>query len=137
MDGLTQQPQCISVIVCDDVYRDELTKKLVVVGTFNTIVASQLPCAHPGFHALLTLTDGVGAFELGVAIEHAESGNKLVEMKGPAELTDPLQITDIDLSFHDVSFPVAGKYWLTVAVEGEIINQRPFIVQMRQDVSSV
>ena len=132
MERNPEELTCISIIVCDDVYRDEQTKKLVIVGTFNTIFAQSFPCRHQQFRVLFTLTNGSGPYNLSLSIENARTGNVLMELKGPATLDNPLQIADVDVGIENMVFPEPGRYWITLRSDERIVTQRPFIVSERQ-----
>jgi hypothetical protein len=120
---------CISIIICDDIYRDEKTKKLVIIGTFNTLNASAFPCKHPHMRVLFTITNGKGDYDLKLSIEHEKSGQRLVELGGPFHVDDPLAIVDVDAEVAELVFEKPGKYWVALSADGEIIQQRPFVVQ--------
>jgi hypothetical protein len=122
-------PECLSMIICDDVYRDERTRKTVLVGAFSTICAASFPCAHPKMVAFFTLTNGRGEYDLSLKVEHEQTGATLLEMKGPLRLSNPLDICDFHVEILGLRFPEPGKYWIFLAVNGEIIKQRPFLVQ--------
>ncbi len=122
-------PKCLSIILCDDVYRDEKTKKLVIVGTFNRISAPRLPCQHSRMSVLFTLTNGRGTFDLSLTIEHAETEKALVQLSGPATLGSPMEIFDQHVEILGVEFPQAGKYCVTLKANGEQIATRPFFVE--------
>lgn len=77
---------------------------------------------------LLTLTNGKGAKDLSVSIEHEASETVVAEMRGPFEMTNPLAIVDIHIEFQNLVLPEAGKYWIMVRSGGKIIQQRPFEV---------
>jgi hypothetical protein len=130
-----RKPTCISILICDDVYRDEITKKLVVVGTFNRINAESFPCKHGRVVVLFSITDGQGEYELSLSIEHERSGVEVARIRGPITIHDPLAIHDINVTLDKLQFVEPGKYWVMVKVDGEIIQQRPFFVMPRQDVS--
>src|SRR5688572_17523476 len=131
--GSAELPQCLSIIICDDIYRDEETKKLIIVGTFNSISASNFPCAHPKMSVLFTLTNGHGDYNLKLAIEHAETGVDIVEVSGPLQMASPLIISDFNVSLQNLHFPVEGKYWVSLSVNDVIIMQRPFVVAVLHD----
>jgi hypothetical protein len=130
-----ERPTCISVVICDDIYRDEQTKKLIIVGTFNQISAPAVPARHARMCVLITLTGGRGEHEMTVAIEHAETGERSTEVSGPLELENPLLICDLNLTLNGAVFPAYGKYWLDVLVDGELIGQRPFQVVPAEEQS--
>lgn len=128
MGNYMEVPECISVIICDDIYRDETTKKLVIVGTFNTIFCNNLPARHRKISILFSLTNGKGTYKLSLRIEHAKTGAIIANVNGPLEMKDPLQIADINVAIENLVFPEFGKYWVTIDINGRIINQRPFLL---------
>ena len=123
---------CISIILCDDVYRDERTKKLVIVGTFNTINVLQTPAMHPQLCVLFSLTNGNGDYDLTLAIEHERTGREILSMQGPLRLESPLAIADVDVRLNGLELPETGKYWVTLRCDGEVVQQRPFTVAMAE-----
>lgn len=125
-----EQLTCISILVCDDIYRDEKTRKLVIVGTFNVINSPRFPCTHPRLRVLFTLTNGRGRYTLMLAVEEAASGRRIVEMSGPADVQNPLDIADIDVEMQNVTLPNPGKYWVQVYADGELVAQRPFVANL-------
>ena len=128
MDSHTENPTCISIILCEKIYRDEQTKNLIIVGTFNTIGFSEFPNTYHQMSVLFTLTGARGERELSLSIEHARTGQRLIELKGPVRFDNPLAIVDINIALHGVVFHDPGKHWIVLRVGEEIINQRPFTV---------
>lgn len=131
-DGITI-PECLAIIVCDDIYRDEITKKLILVGTFNRIVADQFPYTHSNFTVLFTLTEGRGKYDMSLSVENAKTGVTIVDLKGPLTIAEPTLIADFNVSMANITFPEAGKYWICLKVNGTIIKQRPITVQSKAD----
>jgi len=121
---------CISIILCDDIYRDEATKKLVIVGTFNQITVPSLPIVHSRMCVLFSLTNGNGEYDLSLAIEHERTGQEIVRIQGPLRVDDPLSIRDLNVQFAGVEFPEEGKYWIVLKSGEEILQQRPFDVRL-------
>lgn len=128
-----EQLTCLSILICDDIFRDERTKKLVIVGTFNYINAVRFPCRHPRMRILITLTNGRGRYELKLSIRSAATDQPLLEMKGDATFKDPTQIVDIDMEIRDLQFPEPGKYWVVLEADDQIIQQRPFVVTQARE----
>lgn len=125
---------CVSIIICDDVYRDEATKKLIIIGTFNNIRANSTPCKHPRMVVLFTITNGHGEYDLSLSIEFERTGGLVTEFRGPLKLKDPLALYDINVTLTDMQFPEPGKYWVVLKADGEIIQQRPmFVVVPKSD----
>lgn len=123
-----ERPSCLSIIISDAVYRDEMSKKLIIVGTFNTIHALTFPHRHDHMSVLFSLTSGRRTYEVTLAIENGSTGASLAEIKGPMRLDNPLNITDVSVELRHLEFAEPGKYWVTLRVDGEIICQRPFMV---------
>ena len=128
MSKTGELPECLSVIICDEIYRDEVSKKLILVGVFNLIKAAAFPVKHPRMTVLFTLTNGQGTYDMSLSIEHASTGDAIAEIKGPLKLQDPLEIVDFNVELGGLQFPEPGKYWVIVKVNGAIIRQRPFVV---------
>jgi len=116
------------MIICDDVFRDEQTHKLILVGTFNSIWTDRLPCVHPKMCVLFTLTNGNGTYDSTLTIEHEKTAEKVVELSGPMNIADPLSIADFHVELGKLKFRHAGKYWVALSADGEILQQRPFNV---------
>jgi hypothetical protein len=123
---------CLSIVVCDEVYRDEITKKLILVGTLNAIVSNDVPCRIPKLTVMFSLTNGKGNYNVVVTIEHADTGQEIVSLGGPLRVEDPLAVMDMVMPLVNVAFPVEGKYWVVVKADGEILVQRPIWVKVRR-----
>jgi len=130
MTAKPEQPECLSIIICDDIYRDEATKKLILVGTFNQIGVPSLPCMHPRMSVMFTLTNARGRQDLALSIEHEETGEQVIEMSGPFEMDDPLAILDINVVLQNLRFLRPGKHWVVLKAQGAIVCQRPFFIQV-------
>ena len=123
---------CLAIIICDDVFRDERTKKLIIVGTFHNINAREFPYRHPKMKILFTLTNGRGPYQVNLSIRDAETDDPLFAITGNAKFDNPLQIVDLDIEIHALTIPKPGKYWVQLEVDGEVLAQRPFVVSAVQ-----
>ncbi len=121
-------PECLSIVICDRIYRDEKTKNLILAGTFNTISLRSIPSLAPPMSVLFTLTQGRGNYDMALKIEHADSNEAILEMRGPLALTDPLQIADFHVDLAGIEFRSAGKYFVSIYIDGAPIKMRPFTV---------
>ena len=129
-----EELSCVSIIVCDDIYRDDVSKKLIIVGTFNRIIAPRFPYKHERLHVLFTLTNGRGSYDVTLAIENADTGEPVADFKGPLKIEDPLAIVDVNVRLNYLVFPSPGKYWVKLESDGQIIQQRPFVLQSASEV---
>lgn len=124
-----ETPTCVSIILCDDLYRVMDGAKLAIIGTFNAIKAPNFPAVHSRMWALFTVTNCRGEYDFSLTIENASTGLPLFEVRGPFRQNDPSQIADFHLCLQGVVFPEPGKYWLVLKSDGEIIGQRPLLVE--------
>lgn len=129
MISAPELPECLSIVFCDQIYRDEVTKKLIIVGVFNVIRAESFPCSHQSMSVLFTLTNGHGEYDLCLSIENAKTGCPVAEVKGPLKLIDPLQIVDFNVELGKLTFSEPGKYWVCIKFGEETVRQRPFFVE--------
>jgi hypothetical protein len=119
---------CISIIICDDILRDENSHKVALWGTFNQIFAQKSPFVHPRMSIFLTITNGRGVKDVAVCVENASTGESVFEVRGPMRFNGPLDIVDLNLELRALSFPRFGKY-LVCLKEGHVpVAQRPFMV---------
>ena len=121
-------PACISIVLCDAVYRDEETKKLVLAGVFNAVGVKEFPYTHPRMQVLFTLTNGRGTFDISLSIEDASTGKVMYEATGPFVSDSPLRVCDVNTEVVDVPFLAPGKYWVVLRSGTQLLAQRPFWV---------
>ncbi|GMV98068.1 MAG: hypothetical protein AMXMBFR83_24210 [Phycisphaerae bacterium] len=126
-------PECLSIMICDEIIRDERTGKVTLVGVFSSVFVPEVPCQHPRMWAFFSLTNGKGDYDLSLRVEHERAGATVMEIRGPLKLTDPLEIADFYVELRGLPLPEAGKYWIFLTVNGEIIKQRPFLVCQRTE----
>jgi hypothetical protein len=119
---------CISVLVCDDAFRDMTTKKVALWGIFNEINTQSVPCVVRLCIAA-TLTNGRGKRNVCVSIERASDNEPVVEISGPMEFKSPLDIVDMHIKIIGVKFNRFGKHWVSVKEDERVLSQRPFFVQ--------
>jgi len=120
---------CVAMVVCDDIFRDAMTGKAILVGAFSEIRCPTFPVRHAKLAVFFSITNGNGEYDLALSIEQEATGRELITLRGPLEVTDPLGIADIDLHLQAVEFPEPGKYWVTLKSDGAIIQQRPIMLR--------
>jgi len=131
-----EQLTCLSIVICDEIYRDEQSKKLIIVGAFNNIWTPIFPCKHRLMSVLFTLTNGRGKYDLSLSIEHENTGESVVEIRGPLTMANPRAILDTNVQLGEVPFQEEGRYWVVLKADGEIVQQRPFLVSLRPQPES-
>lgn len=124
------RPHCRAVVLCDVIYRDEVSKKLILVGTFHTIYALQLPCTHPAMSLYLALNEGKGEYGFRIVFEHTETQQKVLETRAPLAFQDPNELIEVNAPFAGVTFVNAGRYDVQVWTDDDLIGQTSFFVNL-------
>lgn len=128
-------PSVMSINICDLIIRDELTKKVSLIGLFNTIRANSFPCKHPQLHIHITLTNGHGSYQAEVRFVNSESSKPIAGMRGELVFKSPLQIVEMNLFWQRLNFEKPGDYLVEILCDGELIGTRKFIVSGPQQES--
>jgi hypothetical protein len=121
-------PAVLSITICDMIIRDELTKKVSLIGLFNTIRANRFPCKHPQLHVYIALTDGHGTYKAEVRFINAQQNKPIAGMRGELIFKSPLQVVEMNLCWQRLNFESAGEYHVEILCEGVLIGSRKFIV---------
>ena len=129
-DGQAKRPKPIvlSINICDTIIRDEVTKKVSLIGLFNAIKADTFPSTHPLFHVYVALTNGHGPYKTSLRIVTVEKGDVLINIDGDLNLANPLQVVELNIGLQGLRFSNPGKYSVQVLCDGEPIGARDFIV---------
>lgn len=121
-------PSVLSINICDSIIRDERTKKVSLIGLFNSIFAPTFPVRHPVMHVYIALTNGHGLYKLNVRLTRAEDNVPIVSMEGPIEFPDPLTVVELNIEWKGVEFNKPGEYVVEVLSDTALIGSRKFYV---------
>lgn len=130
-------PQCLSLIICDQVIEDKRTSKKSLIGTFNDIAAVKTPVRYPLMSLCLSLTNCLGRHEAVIEIfrDTDTGGERVLRVPGRLEGRNPLDVIDMVFELRGVPIPAFGSYSVEVRIlpENERIAYRRFYVrQARQ-----
>ena len=102
------------MIVCDNVHRDQSSGKYFILGTFSTIVTTQVPCKHRAMCLFVSVTECRDKTPLTVRLVRVdgEGGDDqaLANVSGEITSPDPLAVHELIMQFREVTFPQAGEY---------------------------
>src|SRR5213593_106200 len=116
-------------LFCDDV-RLEVGNKLSYMGVFQNIVVPQLPVWLPKL-AFVNHWRGSGAHLSEVRILMPDRQQALV-VSQPARFEINQGSADNISFFVNVTFPVAGEYWVQTLVDSNLFEERGLIVSDQQ-----
>ena len=123
-------PVVLAIVICDLIIRDELTKKLTMVGVFSTVYGLKLPVVlGGGMSVYAALTDGRGEYRNRIVVKHLESDTIVFQAEGPLAFQNPHQVVELNMKLPQVSFPHWGRYEISLLSEGNLLGGRTFTVQ--------
>ena len=126
-----EQPQCIAIVICNEVIEDKTTSNKTLVSIFNTIGTPGVPCQHPRMFVMASLTDGRGRWPICFRIT-GPSGGTLMQMDGEAHFANPLDVVDLVLQVRGLQLNEAGEHRVEVIVGGEPRGSRRFTVIVQE-----
>jgi len=124
------EPRCRAVVLCDVIYRDESTKKLILVGTFHVVHTLTVPCVHPAMSLYLAMNEGSGQYGFRITVEHVDTQQKVFETKGLLNFTDPNQLIEMNAPLTGLQFMNEGRYDIQVWADDDMIGQTSFFVNL-------
>ena len=133
MPGAVPEPPIVnSLLVADRVYRDQESGKWVIAGVCSSVNTPSLPMGVDEINVFFQLTNASRAFDLHLRIEHADSGEVLLDVGGQMQLdpADPLKVIENLVRLKRVLFQKPGKYWVQLTSDEEILAQAPLWVRL-------
>jgi hypothetical protein len=111
------KPVITSIIVCDNIYRDESTKKCVLSGTFSMIMSMRFPAAHGNCGIYVALTDVSEAGKVQVLFRNEQDHDIVIPLpvwqlnKVPDDRTETIELCG---NFAGLTLPKEGNYEFAV-----------------------
>lgn len=122
-------PVVLSINICDTIIRDQISKKVSLIGLFGSIRCPSFPARHPKMHVYVSLTDGHGKHKINIRFVSLETGTPVVSMEGEIEFPNPLQVVDLNLEWNNLKFDKSGVYSVEVLCDNVSIGSRKFNVE--------
>lgn len=123
-------PQVLAMIICDTVIDDRISNKKSLIGLFDAIATTHLPCVVNELHVFLALTEGYGQLNLKMRCAAAESDVEIFATESNVSFPDPLTVLEINLGFRGCSFPNAGEYRFQLFADGTLLCERKFRITL-------
>ena len=122
------EPFVLSINICDTIIRDEVTKKVSLIGLFSVINSNIFPCIHPSLHVYVALTNGHGKYNTEIRFSHIEDGEPIAGMTGELDFKNPLQVFELNICWQQLRFSKPGEYIVQVLCEDAVVGERKFRV---------
>lgn len=130
----TQVPYAVALIIADGFYRDSVSGKSTLLGTFSVIGAEQFPLKHPYMVVYFVLADGLGTLPLTIKIVRVNGIGNPDEDEVILEASTTVTFPDVTIMqegmfyLRDATFPVPGEYRVQLLVQGEQLMERRIAV---------
>lgn len=121
-------PSVLSINICDNIIRDEITKKVSLIGLFSAIRANNFPCTHPSLHVHVALTNGHGKYQTDIRFINLSDDKPIAGMRGSLQFQNPLQVVELNVCWQQLRFEKPGEYVVQVLCDGVLVGERKFIV---------
>ncbi len=122
------KPIVMSINVCDEIIRDEISKKISLIGLFSQIQTATFPAHHPSLHVYVSLTDGHGNYDGELRFVNENNNSIIASMKGKVPFKTPLQTVELNFAINNLKFEKPGKYRVEFFCDGEPVGSKQFIV---------
>ena len=116
-------------VLCDDVRRED-NGKFILLGLFEAINAKEFPATHQMLFVANRWCKGEGRFTQKIRIVNTKDKSNVFQTE-----EQPFEIADIDSHhtlisrFNKLVFPNAGKYWVEVLLDGELVLNYPLMLK--------
>lgn len=123
-------------VLCDDVRREE-NGKFMLIGLFEAINAKHFPATHPSLFVANRWCKGEGSFKQNIRIVNSKDG-ALIFTTGD----QPFELKSIDAhhtlvsKINNLAFPSAGKYWVEILLDGDLVLNYPIMLKAHQGVQN-
>lgn len=121
-------PYALAIIICDNLWKDQLSGKTYILGTYTAIRAKTFPAVHPQMAVHLTLTGGRGMNNIRVRlIDTDEEREPVWETNLEVDFPDPRIMFELGLTLGAVRFPEPGEYRVQVHRDGDLVVERRIV----------
>jgi hypothetical protein len=121
---MTPAPVTLSLSLCDYVIIEEGTGKASLVGCFDRLVVPAFPSPPRDLFLAADLTGGRGRGRVSVDIIRPDTGESIPWTSADVYFRHRLFVVRYRTRVTDCSFPVPGRYAVSLLVDGELAGQR-------------
>lgn len=126
-------PQVLAMIICDTVIDDRISNKKSLIGIFDAIGTTHLPCVINELHVYVTLTEGRGRKQITIRCVKAADNEVLFSTTQRIEFPDPLAVVELNVGFCGCEFPEPGEYRFQLLVNDHLLTERKFQVTLLEE----
>jgi hypothetical protein len=121
--GMIQRPTAIGIILCEQAIVAKGTDAVTLVNCFHRLWARSFPTPRARFVMATELTDGLGTWDLTQLIACPDTLEPIFLQTGQVRFTDPLARHRSWVRVDGLSFPIPGRYQVSMLANGEPVAQ--------------
>lgn len=127
-DIVLPAPILLSVVICDQVIIDSISKRNSLIGIFETISAPSYPARHARLCFFCEMTNGRGNVEVMLKLVDVDNEDKMMmEQKTTIPFEDVHQVKSMIYDLNGIVFPHQGEYRFQVYAGTEFLGERRII----------
>lgn len=126
-------PTVLAMIICDTVIDDRISGKKSLIGLFDAIATTHLPCVVNELHVFVAVTDGYGAMPMKLRCVKTATDEEVFRSETEVRFPDPLSVVELNLGFRGGEFPDAGEYRFQLLADQTILCERKFHVSLVEE----
>jgi hypothetical protein len=121
-------PKLGAMLVCDQVIKDETSKKSSVIGVFDRILAVAFPASHAKLTVYVSVTDAEGSYRL--RLEMVRVHDEMTVGRGEADVTvnDRFSPAEWVFDLHGLVFEEVGAYEFRLWANERFVGSKSFSV---------
>lgn len=130
--SMTNNPQLLSFLTCDNIHVDPTTRKYTLLGLFSGLQAVRFPMTHPRMFVFVTLSDlsqGEHEQRLSLSLPGQEP---LFSVEQKFQSNGPLQRIHLVNHLQNLKFEQDGDYGFMLEIDDEPILVTNFAVHALQ-----
>lgn len=123
-------PLCLAMLLADFVWKDPMSGKRTILGTFDGICSAHFPCVYQTLAVYCLLTGGRGKLPLALRLVDASdpSEEPLFATTQEFEVHDPRGVFEVVFGIQNAVFPHEGEYRFQLRCAGDVVMERRLVV---------
>lgn len=129
-------PTFNAMLICDTAIREEGSRKVSLIGIFDSITGSTFPMVHPALCVYVNLGDAEGTYRLRLELVRAD---EMVTLgRGGAELSarDRMMPAEAVFQLRGLLFERPGRYEFVLYVNEAFVGRKSFVVVLKSTIRS-
>jgi hypothetical protein len=122
-------PRVVGVVLCKSFDIDRAAGDLTLSGVFHTLEFAEWPTPFQHFVAYSALHGGEGEGTMELVVTHLESEEGVYRYRRWYTVPDLDLVIHLEMRIRRCSFPLPGRYGLSLRFNGEELSYRPLDVR--------